>query len=80
MSAVLAGRFRWLLGITSRWWAPQSPDAIRSYTVHFKGGIVYYYRPAVGWFVENGIFLLFALLGVMLLIMWFNRDQVERVE
>ena len=70
----------WLLGFTSRWWAPQSADPTRPYAVRFRGGLVYYFRPAVGWFVENGLWLFFALLGVMLLIMWLNRGRVKRVE
>jgi hypothetical protein len=69
----------WLLMFTSRWWAARSPDEIRSYPVHFKGGAVYYYQPPIGWFLANGLWLFFAAFIIAGLIMWLNRDRVERI-
>jgi len=70
----------WLLGFTSPWWAPRSPDPIHSYPVHFKGGVTYYYAVPVGWFVDNGLWVCFSLLAALLVVVWLYRSEVRRVQ
>jgi hypothetical protein len=62
-----------------RWW-PSQPDSAHSYAIRFKGGAVFFAEPWVGKYCDYGLWLGFVLLALMFAIMWFHRDEVERVD
>ena len=60
-------------------WSPITPDAEHSYFVHFKGFAGYYVQPWLGRYFEYGFWLHFVLLGIVFLLVWIYRKQIERV-
>jgi len=67
-----------VMRLTSPWWAPQAAAPNHPYGVQFKGSRTYYFWPAVGWLMQNGLWIFFALLALEALITWLHRDQLER--
>jgi len=59
---------------------PRVPDALHSRAVRFKGGMVYFVQPWLGKYFEDEIWIGFALLGLVFLLMWLHRDEVTRYD
>lgn len=57
----------WALGMTRHLWALREPDPAHPYGVRFRGGETFYFSTPVGWWLENGLWIFFAALGVALL-------------
>jgi len=68
----------WILGITRSMWARQTPDAVFTYPMHFRGGVTWYFPPAVGWYLDVSFVAHFVALGVLGLIMYRHRADVVR--
>jgi hypothetical protein len=64
--------------IPRRW--PRASDAVHSYPIRFKGGVVYFVQPWLGKCIDNDIWIGFALLGFFFLLMWLHRDEVTRYD
>jgi hypothetical protein len=60
-------------------WAPVQSDPVHSYRIHFRGGPTYFVQPWLGTFSEYGLYAGFVLLAVFALLLWLNRDQLERI-
>lgn len=63
--------------ISSR--APVQADSVHSYPVRFRGGPTFFVQPWLGAYSEYGFYAGFALLGLFALLLWLNRDKLERV-
>jgi hypothetical protein len=61
-------------------WCSIRPDAAHSYAIRFKGGSVYFVQPWLGRYSDYGFWAHFVLLALGFLIMWFHRDEIERVD
>ncbi len=59
-------------------WFPIQRDASHPYAIHFKGGPIYYVQPWVGVYTDYGLWIGFALVTVFVILLWVNRDQLER--
>jgi len=62
--------------ISSR--APMQPDRTHSYQVRFGGGPAYFVQPWLGAYSDYGLYAGFALLGLFALLLWLNREKLER--
>jgi len=60
-------------------WSPTMPDFSHSYPIRFKGGAVFFVQPWLGKYCDYGFWAGFVLLALFFLIMWFHRDEVERI-
>jgi len=60
-------------------WSPIRPDGAHSYAIRFSGGAVYFVQPWLGTYFDYGFWAHFALLALIFIIMWFHRDELERV-
>jgi hypothetical protein len=76
---VMVGEFVavWLLRATGSWWGSRTPDAIRTAPYRFMGGAVAYFHPTVGWLLNNGLWIFGALLGLLLVVKWLERNRSE---
>jgi hypothetical protein len=53
----------WVAGVTRHWWATTQPDFSRPYSVRFRGSELLYVPAPVGWWLDNGLRVTFAVLG-----------------
>jgi hypothetical protein len=60
-------------------WAPILPDSTHSYPIRFRGGPTYFVQPWLGAYFDYGFYAGFVLLGAFLLLLWLNRDKIERI-
>lgn len=60
-------------------WAPIQPDLTHTYKIQFRGGPNYFVQPWLGILSDYGFYAGFALVGAFLLLLWLNRDKVERI-
>ncbi len=60
-------------------WARSVPDASHPIVLRMKGGHLYYLSPGMGCYMNNDVLITFGLLGILALIMFINRDKIERV-
>jgi hypothetical protein len=60
-AAGVIGLVLWVVGMTRDWWAVPIPDAAHSYRVTFRGGAELYFMPALGWFLDYALWIVFAL-------------------
>lgn len=69
--------------VTAYWipsWAPVQADSTHSYAIRFRGGgPTFFVKPWLGTYVDYGLYVGFAFLGLFLLLLWLNRDKLERV-
>jgi len=68
----------WIVGV-SRWhWATRVPDAAHTYGIRFKGGDELFFRPHLGWFVDNAIWICLALFVAAALMDKFSTSGAAR--
>ena len=60
-------------------WTPIQPDTMHSYPIRFRGGPTYFVQPWLGAYSDYGLYAGFVLLAVFALLLWLNRDQLERI-
>lgn len=60
-------------------WAPIHPDPIHSYAIHYQGGPTYFVQPWLGVYFDYGFEAAFGLLALFILLLFLNRDKLERV-
>jgi hypothetical protein len=60
-------------------WAPIQANLVHSYRIRVRGGPTYFVQPWLGAYSDYGIYLGFVLLAVFGLLLWVNRDQLERI-
>jgi hypothetical protein len=60
-------------------WAPVQPDPAHFYRIQFRGGPTYFVQPWLGAYFDYGFYVGFVLLGIFLLLLWLNRDKIERI-
>lgn len=60
-------------------WALLHPDGTHPYRVRSRGGPAYFVQPWLGAYYDYGLYAGFALLGLVIFLLWFNRDKIERV-
>ncbi len=66
------------LSFTLPRWAQSVPDA--SHPVQWmESGHYYYLSPSTSWYMNNDIWITFALLGILAFIMIIHRDKIERI-
>jgi hypothetical protein len=72
-----------VLQIAAGYWVPNHapiyPDASHPYRIQARGGPPYFVQPWVGLYYDYGFYAVFVLIGVFLLLLWINRDKIERV-
>jgi hypothetical protein len=68
-----------VLPFTLTRWARAVPDVHHPIELRMKGGHLYYLSPGMGWYMNNDIWITFALLAILALIMLIHRDKVERI-
>ena len=59
-------------------WAPVRTDPSHSYPIHFGGGPTYFVQPWLGAYSDYGLYAGFILIALFALLLWLNRDQLER--
>ena len=59
------------LPIWAEHWTPRQPSIGYSYPLRFKGGIVAYVSPAIGYYIDWGFWAHFAFLAVIGLLFWY---------
>lgn len=47
----------WVLAGAQRIWSVTIPDVVHTYGIRNRRGVDLYFRPAVGWFIENGFWV-----------------------
>ena len=62
--------------ISSR--APVEADSVHSYPTRFRGGPTFFVQPWLGAYNDYGLYAGFILLGLVLLLLWLNREKLER--
>ena len=71
-----------VLEIAAAYWipsrAPVEADSVHSYPIRFRGGPTFFVQPWLGAYADFGFYAGFVLLGLMLLLLWLNRDKLER--
>ena len=60
-------------------WAPIQTDPVHSYRIRVRGGPTYFVQPWLGAYSDYGLYLGFVLLALFGLLLWVNRDQLERI-
>ena len=68
--------------VTAYWISTQAPvqaDSVHSYPIRFRGGPTFFVQPWLGAYDDYGFYAGFVLLGLLLLLLWLNRDKWERV-
>lgn len=68
--------------VTAYWiptWAPVRSDSVHSYPVRFRGGPTFFVQPWIGTYFDYDVYVGFALLGLFGIVLWLNRDKLERV-
>lgn len=60
-------------------WAPIQPDLTHSYQIRFRGGPSYFVQPWLGAYFDYGFYAGLALVGLFGLLLWLNRDKIERI-
>jgi hypothetical protein len=60
-------------------WFPSAPDALHSYGV-FKAGVTYFVQPWLGKCLDYAARANYIFFALLLLILWFYRQQIERVD
>lgn len=64
----VAGAAYLIVAGAPRNWAVQIPSVTHSYGIRFDGGGDLFFRPAVGWYIEHGLWVCFAMMIVTLVI------------
>jgi hypothetical protein len=71
-----------VLQIAAAYWissrAPVEADPVHSFPVRFRGGPTFFVQPWLGAYNDYGFYAGLVLLGLVLLLLWLNRDQLER--
>jgi len=71
------------LQLAAAWWIPHwaaiQPDLTHAYKVQFRGGPAYFVQSWLGALYDYGFYAGFALVGAFLLLLWLDRDKVERI-
>ncbi len=57
----------WVLGATRHLWASREPGAALPYGVTFRGGETFFFSMPVGWWLDNGLWIFLAALGLAML-------------
>ena len=52
---------------------------MHSYPVRFRGGPTFFVQPWLGTYFDYDIYVGFALLSLFGVLLWVNRDKLERV-
>jgi len=72
-----------LLQIATAYWiarsAPTQADLVHSYRIRVHGGPTYFVQPWLGAYSDYGLYLGFVLLALFAVLLWVNRDQLERI-
>jgi hypothetical protein len=63
-----------VLDATLSRWARSTPDALYPIALQSR-----YVSPGMAWYLNNYLWILFALFGILALTMLFHRDKIERV-
>ena len=58
----------WISAGAPRNWAVTIPDTAHTYGIRVRSGVDLFFRPAVGWFIEHGLWVCLALAVVSLLV------------
>jgi len=64
-----------IIGVTRERWAVQIPDDAHSYGIRFKGGIDLFFTPQLGWFLDYGLWIFFALGIAAIAVDWLARPN-----
>ena len=67
--------------VTAYWISSQAPveaDPVHSYPTRFRGGPTFFVQPWLGAYNDYGSYAGFILLGLVLLLLWLDRDKLER--
>ena len=54
----------WVLGATRYLWASREPGPSHPYGVRFRGGDTFFFSTPVGWWLDNGLWIFAAALGL----------------
>jgi hypothetical protein len=68
----------WIVGKTPERWATRTPDNVHSYAVRYKGGTDWFFAARLGWFIDHGLWIFFALLAVAVLHDEFSHRRTSR--
>jgi len=60
-------------------WAPVRADLIHSYPIRYHGGPTYFVQPWLGLYFDYGFEAAFGLLAIFIVLLFLNRDKLERV-
>jgi dipeptide/tripeptide permease len=63
-----------ILDATLPRWAQSTPDPQHPIEVHS-----HYLSPLLGWFVNNDLWIFFAMFGILALTMFLHRDKIQRI-
>lgn len=58
----------WITAGAPKNWAVTIPDAAHTYGIRVRTGVDLFFRPAVGWFIEHGLWLCAGLAVASLLV------------
>jgi hypothetical protein len=60
-------------------WAPIQTDPVHFYRIRVHGVPTYFVQPWLGSYSDYGLYLGFVLLALFAVLLWVNRDQLERI-
>ena len=69
----------WLMMLTIDRWARRFPTPGHWYQFHMMGGRTYYLSPAVGWYLDNDLWIYFGAFGLFFLISFLYGVRWKRV-
>ena len=72
------GAVAWIVGVGRSQWSTRVPDAVHTYGIRFKGGQELFFTPHLGWFLDNSIWICFALLIAIAIADKFSRSGAGR--
>ena len=58
-------------------WAQSTRDAVHTYRVPFRDGVIYFIQPWLGWYLDAR-WIGVGLLAVLIILLVLNRGQLER--
>lgn len=61
----------WYIGVAKSHFGVLVPDAAHTYPIRYRGGVSYFFQPALGTYLDWSFAAHFVALGVLFLLSWY---------